>query len=99
MKIISWNVSGLGCRVKRAVIKDILHSYISNIGLIQKTKLNSVFENVVKEIRGDSSVDNWVCCKAIGASRGIMVLWNGSAFCKKRSMGGRILCVCSVGGG
>lgn len=40
-------VCGLGCRVKRAKIKDILQSYRS---LIQETKLSSVPENTVKEI-------------------------------------------------
>lgn len=47
MMIVSWNVCGLGCWVKRAKIKDILQSYRS---LIQETKLSSVPENTVKEI-------------------------------------------------
>lgn len=50
MKIVSWNVHGLGCRLKRAAVKDILHSYISDVGLIQETKLSLVSENTVKEI-------------------------------------------------
>lgn len=50
MKIVSWNVHGLGCRLKRAVVKDILHSFRSDVGLIQETKLSLVSENTVKEI-------------------------------------------------
>lgn len=35
MKIVSWNVHGLGDRIKQAAVKDIMHNYKAHIGLIQ----------------------------------------------------------------
>lgn len=52
MNIVSWNVCGLGDRIKQAAMKDLMRKYKVDIGLIQKTMLNSVSEFVVKEIRG-----------------------------------------------
>ena len=38
MKIISWNVRGLGSRNKRRVVKDFLRLENPNVVMIQETK-------------------------------------------------------------
>ena len=38
MKIISWNVRGLGSRNKRRMVKDFLRSENPNVVMIQETK-------------------------------------------------------------
>lgn len=60
MKIVSWNVHGLGCQVKRAAVKVLLRSWRANIRLIQETKLSVASQNII----------NWVYCEANGASGG-----------------------------
>lgn len=69
--------------MKRAAIKDILRSYMSDVALIQETKLSSVSGNIIKDIWGHSYIDNWVYCDPIGALGGILLMWNRSSFCKK----------------
>lgn len=81
MKILSWNVCALGCLIKKAAVKD-LWNYIADIGLIQETKLRSMFDSIVKEIWGPSTMDNWICGEAIGALGGILVIWNRAIFNK-----------------
>lgn len=58
MKIVSWNVRGMGDRMKRVTVKDILRNYRVDVGLIQETKLSSVTEAIIKEIWGSSVADN-----------------------------------------
>lgn len=50
MKLVSWNVRGLGCHIKRAVVKDFMQTYKVDIGLLQETKLNSVPDSTIKQI-------------------------------------------------
>ena len=38
MKIISWNIRGLGSRNKRRMVKDFLRSENPDVVMIQKTK-------------------------------------------------------------
>lgn len=41
MKIISWNIRGLGSRKKRKVVKDFLYHENPDIILLQETKRKS----------------------------------------------------------
>lgn len=50
MKIVSWNMRGLGRLLKRAVVKIFLCRHKVDIVLLQETKLSTISEAVVKEI-------------------------------------------------
>lgn len=73
---------GLGCRIKRAAVKDFMRTYKADIGLLQETKLSHVSDSIVQQIWGLSSKNSWVCGEAIGTSGGISVVWNDALFSK-----------------
>lgn len=58
MKIVSGNVRGLECHIKRATVKDFLRTFKANIGLLQETKLRNVSVSTIKQIWGLLSKDN-----------------------------------------
>lgn len=64
-------------------MKDFLRSCRADIGLLQETKLSFVSDSLVKEILGASIRDNWLYKEAMGASGGILVMWNKAVFNKK----------------
>ena len=52
MEIVSWYVRGLGNRSKRAIVKEVIRSFHTDIILIQESKLNSLKDSIIKEIWG-----------------------------------------------
>lgn len=52
MKIVSWNVRGLGSRRKRILIKDLLVKECLDIVSFQETKLEVVDRKIFKDIVG-----------------------------------------------
>lgn len=79
MKIISWNVRGLGCQIKWASVKKVIRQSRADIVLLQETKLSVVSDIIVKEVWGYSSA-RWMCCESVGASRGILLIRNRKNF-------------------
>jgi exonuclease III len=77
MKIISWNVRGLGGFEKRKEVCQLVREKKSFIICIQETKL-SVFDGVVcKSVWKDSNVD-FSFQPSSGASGGLVTLWDCS---------------------
>ena len=73
MKIISWNVRGLGSRNKRRMVKDFLRSENPDVVMIQETKkveCDRRFVGSVWIIRNKE----WVALSACGASGGILII-------------------------
>lgn len=79
MKIISWNVRGLGCQIKRASVKEVIRQSRSDIVLLQETKLCVVSDSIVNEVWGCLSA-RWLCRESVGASGGILLIWIGKNF-------------------
>ena len=77
--IMECAVRGLGNHSKRAIVKEVIRSFHTDIILIQESKLNSVQDSIIKEIWGRSSID-WRSCNAVGMDGGILIIWNGSLF-------------------
>lgn len=50
MKILSWNVRGLGMRSKSALIKDLLRSFNPDIVFLQESRLAVIDRSVIKSI-------------------------------------------------
>lgn len=78
MKVYLWNVRGLGDRDKRAAVKDVIRSSKADIVLIQKSKLSSMSDLLIKEVCGSASFD-WICLDAVGSSGGIILCCNRRA--------------------
>ncbi|KAK9951572.1 hypothetical protein M0R45_007010 [Rubus argutus] len=75
MKIVTWNVRGLGSKGKRAVIRSMLMGVGADIIILQETKMPEVERSLVSSIWGARFKD-WVSIPAIGTSGGVVIIWN-----------------------
>ncbi|CAL9004761.1 unnamed protein product [Prunus brigantina] len=75
MKIISWNVRGLGSKRKRVVVKDQLLRLNPDIVILQETK-KEVFDRRLAAGIWGSRFKEWVYAPSRGRSGGIVVMWN-----------------------
>ena len=75
LKILSWNTRGLGAREKRMLVKHTIRKSKPDIVMLQETKLENIHEWDVREFTGSDSW-TWSFLPSIGASGGIIVLWN-----------------------
>ncbi|KAK9941489.1 hypothetical protein M0R45_018083 [Rubus argutus] len=78
MKIISWNIRGLGSKNKRRVIKEILVNKGADIVILQETKKVEVDRKLVSSIWG-ARYKNWTSIPSTGRTAragGILIMWN-----------------------
>ncbi|WKA03336.1 hypothetical protein VitviT2T_021451 [Vitis vinifera] len=75
MKIISWNVRGLGSRNKCRMVKDFLRSKNPDVVMIQETKKENCDRRFVGSVWTVRNKD-WVALPASGASGGILIIWD-----------------------
>ncbi|XP_010258726.1 PREDICTED: uncharacterized protein LOC104598390 [Nelumbo nucifera] len=74
MKILSWNVRGIGSARKRMTIKEVIKRYDPDIVLLQESKrmeFNNRWARSIWKVRGIS----WVVAPSWGASGGILTMW------------------------
>lgn len=57
MRIVSWNVRGMGSELKIAAIKRLIRSSRGNVCLLQESKLDMVNMNLVNKIWGIDNVN------------------------------------------
>lgn len=77
MKILSWNVIGLGRPSKRHLVKDLILSSLENIVCIQESKLQDLHSLTWRSI-GGSRLDTFDFLPALGSARGIIMAWDSS---------------------
>lgn len=75
MKIVSWNVRGLGSKKKRCVIKDLLVKIYPDVVIFQETKLEPVDRNVLKSL-WEARNKGWSSLQSCGRSGGILIMWD-----------------------
>jgi len=75
MKLLSWNVKGLGGADKKKEVSNLVREKKPFILCIQETKLPVFDAFVCKSIWGDGNVD-YSYQPSMGASRGIVMLWD-----------------------
>lgn len=73
--------------MKRAIIKEVIHTFIIDLLLLQETKLSSMSDSTIKELWGSSQC-SWVCLDASGSSGGILLCWNSRFFAMKDNFSG-----------
>lgn len=78
IKIISWNVRGLGSAEKKKALKSLIISEAVDLVLIQESKLKneSVKELVERRFKGF----NFHSVEAEGSSGGLVVMWKTTLF-------------------
>ena len=75
MKVLSWNVCGLGGASRRLAVKEMVRSQKAQIAMLQGSKLKGVSKRFVKEIWGRRNI-KWVAVDAVGAAGRLLMLWN-----------------------
>lgn len=78
MKIVSWNVRGVGRAGKRGVIKEVLRSIGPDIVILQETKKERLDDKVVGSL-WKSRHRSWVALPSLGRSGGIVIIWDSRA--------------------
>lgn len=75
MKIISWNVRGLGNGNKRRIVREGLLRSSPDIIILQETKLMDVDRAVVSGVWG-SRFREWCFLPSVGSRGGIIIAWD-----------------------
>ena len=79
MILFSWNLRGLGAKIKRNVLKKSLLTHDPWFVFIQESKLESISRIMMKTIWNISDLE--VCLSpSIGSSGGLLSLWKKSKF-------------------
>lgn len=74
MKLISWNVRGLGSTLKRNAVRKLVRQERVDLLMLQETKLEEVNNSLFKQLWGQEVCEGqWVASS--GRSGGIIMLW------------------------
>lgn len=73
MKILSWNTRGLGDASKRLAIKRLLKTLNPDLVLIQETKQDAFYIDIIKTLQSLKNV-GWTFVESIGRSSGILTV-------------------------
>lgn len=87
MKIGSYNIRGLGGRLKREAIRNLVNKERLDFLCIQKTKMETCDRFFCQYLWGSSEVD-WVFRPLVGNSGGMLCLWYKDAFVLQDSFDG-----------
>lgn len=79
MQIISWNIRGLGSSIKKWFLFKLIKKRKLDVVFVQETKLENVDVFAIQKIWGHGEFD-FACLSAIGASGGLLVIWNKEFF-------------------
>jgi hypothetical protein len=77
MIIVSYNVRGLGGRIKRRRIRDLVREEKVDFLALQETKLQVISEQLCHYLWGSADC-SWYFFPSQGASGGILSLWGKS---------------------
>lgn len=72
MKIFSWNVRGLGWRMKRCAIKEVLGKVCLDFIIVQETKLEEVDRKIIKSY-WSFSYKGWTFLLSCGRLGGVLM--------------------------
>lgn len=88
MKIMSWNVRGLGKREKRGKLKKLVRDRKIDILFLQETKLKSVNKFLIDTFWGHCDYD-FMAMDAMESAGGILCIWNSDVFVLEEACGNR----------
>lgn len=88
MKLLCWNVHGMNSASKRAVMKELFKSYRGECLFIQETKMESNTDPILRLFCPWRSCQ-YAFCPSIGASGGILLVWNAALWQKLDEFVGR----------
>lgn len=79
MKLVSFIVRGLGGRVKKKEVKEMVKVQKPDLLCIQESKLEEVDQKVCSTLWEGEDFD-WVAKNAVGRSGGLLMLWRKGSF-------------------
>lgn len=79
MKIISYNIRGIGSIIKKREVQELIRKFKPVFCCIQETKLEGMSAIQVKSIWGGDRV-NWMVRNSEGRSGGILSMWDPDIF-------------------
>ncbi|KAH7839407.1 hypothetical protein Vadar_003744 [Vaccinium darrowii] len=85
MRVLSWNIRGLGSRVKKRFLIKIIKDRRPDITFIQESKLEQVELSDYQRFWGNLGVAG-VFSKSDGASGGLISMWNTDIFRLEQSI-------------
>lgn len=78
-KCLVWNVRGINSQAKWDVIRDKIHESGASIVFLQETKRESFGLDYIRHFF-PRHLDRFEFAPSIGASRGLLVIWNSRSF-------------------
>lgn len=79
MKMLSYNITGLGSRAKCKEVKDLIKGQGIEFCCIHGTKKELIDEFVCRVVWGEGNF-GWSYREPIGRSGGILSVWNADVF-------------------
>ncbi|KAL8502931.1 hypothetical protein ACS0TY_021887 [Phlomoides rotata] len=84
MKVMSFNIRGLGKKIKRKEFKRMIMSNGMDMCCIQETKMVKLDNKLGKELWSDNDFE-WAGREVEGRSGGLISIWNIKVFSKTSS--------------
>lgn len=79
MIILSWNIRGIGAKVKKSLLRNLIKSHDPIFVFIQESKLENCSQRIISSIWNNANI-GWSSSPFAGLSGGIISLWNNSLF-------------------
>ena len=79
MILLSWNIRGLGAKVKRSSIRKLIGKQDPHMVFIQETKLEKICPKILRSIWNDSDIESHFS-PSQGSSGGLLSLWKKCFF-------------------
>ena len=96
MKIISWNIGGLGSRKERMVLKGFVYYETPNIVMLQETKKETCDRRFVGSVWKVRNKEQAIL-PACGALGGVVIIWGSNKFsCSELVLGSFSVTIRSV---
>lgn len=85
MITISWNIRGLGTRIKRSALRKLILTHDPIFVFVQETKMEQVTEKITRSC-SKSEDFNWIFSPSVGTSGGLLSMWNKIQFQMSKSV-------------
>lgn len=79
MKIVSYNVRGLGSVPKRRVLRELVSKEQIDLLCVQETKLEELDVQLCSQVWGDTDFD-WQATPAVNRGGGLLCIWKRGTF-------------------
>ncbi|GMJ06844.1 hypothetical protein HRI_004353600 [Hibiscus trionum] len=83
---VTWNLRGLGSRIKRAAVRRVIGKLKPGVVFIQESKKEAIDECFISQICGRQFRFSFAFSPSVGAAGGLISVWDVSFFRLKHSI-------------